>query len=114
MHSVIHMENEIPVKSTNQLLIQHISEAAVFTNTSFVIMACNNAASALLNFRQQEVIGLDITSLTFSASTTLSLHPSIKDNVFTQGVIEYINSNNQKVNLHITRHAIAPDTDNGG
>jgi PAS domain S-box-containing protein len=108
------MENEIPVKSTTQLLIQHISEAAVFTNTGFVITACNNAAASLFSFNQQDLSGLDISSLTINTSPTFSQPASITNSSFTQGVLEYINKKKQKISLHITRHAIAPDTPNGG
>jgi PAS domain S-box-containing protein len=78
------MENEIPIQSINQLLLQHINEAALFTNASFVITACNKAAARLFQFRLQDVAGLDISSL-FS-----------------------------KTAVHITRHAIAPGTADGG
>jgi PAS domain S-box-containing protein len=108
------MENGIPTKSTTQLLIQHISEAAVFTNTGFVITACNTAAATLFNYRQQEITGLDITSLTSSSNATIHKSASIKNIDFFHGDIEYINRSAQKITLHITRHAIAPESDNGG
>src|SRR5690349_6539728 len=78
------MENEIPIQSINQMLLQHINEAALFTNASFVITACNKAAARLFQFRLQDLSGLDISSL-FS-----------------------------KTAVHITRHAIAPDAADGG
>ena len=67
------MENEIPVQSINQLLLQHINEAALFTNASFVITAYNKAAARLFQFPLQDLSGLDISSL-FSKTPVLSRH----------------------------------------
>ena len=78
------MENEIPNQTINQLLLQHINEAALFTNASFVITAYNKAAARLFQFPLQDLSGLDISSL-FS-----------------------------KTPVHIARHAIAPNAADGG
>lgn len=108
------MENEIPTKSTIELLIQHINEAAVFTNTGFIIVACNIAATNMFGFRQQDTSGLNISTLVINASSSNSQFASITNSDFTHGVIEFINNNKQKLALQITRHAIAPDTSAGG
>jgi signal transduction histidine kinase len=108
------MENEIPDRTTNQLLIQHIPDAAVFTDTSFIITACNRTAAALFNFSQHEVLGLDISSLISGSSETTSPIASLKNASFTQGIITHLDKAGKKTNVHITRHAIDPTAINGG
>jgi PAS domain S-box-containing protein len=108
------MENEIPVKTTNQLLVQHISEAALFTDAGFVITACNKAAAELFQYKQQEVLGFDITSLISTYSATNGQALTIKHTAFTRGTTAYINKAGKKISVHITRHAIAPYTATGG
>jgi len=108
------MENEIPSKTTNQLLVQHISEAALFTDAGFVITACNKAAANLFQYNQQEVLGFDITSLISTYTATNGQPLSIKHIAFIKGITEYINKAGKKLRVHITRHAIAPYTPNGG
>ena len=71
------MENDFPTQSTNQLLIQYISEAAVFTDPRFAIIACNPAASALFLYNQQDVQGHSISLLASTSSTTNS-QPAIQ------------------------------------
>lgn len=51
------MESDIPNKTTNQLLVQHVSEAAVPTYPGFGIPDCNAAASALFCYNRQLVPG---------------------------------------------------------
>lgn len=51
------MESDIPNKTTNQLLVQHVSEAAVLTYPGFGIPDCNAAASALFCYNRQLVPG---------------------------------------------------------
>jgi signal transduction histidine kinase len=107
------MENDFPNQSTNQLLIQHISEAAVFTDPDFAITACNPAASALFLYNQQDVLGHSISFLVPTSSPTNS-QPSIVNTLFREGIIEYIDRTGKIIKLHTTRHAIAPDMPNGG
>jgi len=108
------MENEIPDRTTNQLLIQHIPDAAVFTNTSFIITACNQPAAALFNYRQHDVLGLDISFLTPTSSETNTHTDPLKNASFTQGIITHLDKTGNARPLHITRHAIDPTSINGG
>lgn len=108
------MENEIPSTTTNELLVQHISEAALFTDADFVITACNKAAADLFQYKQQEVLGFDITTLISTYTTTNGQSLSIKHTAFTSGVSEYINKAGKRTPVQITRHAIAPYTPTGG
>lgn len=55
------MENDFPNPSTSQLLTQHISEAALFTDPVFAITACSPAASALFHYNQQDIKGYSIS-----------------------------------------------------
>jgi PAS domain S-box-containing protein len=108
------MENEIPVKTTNQLLVQHISEAALFTDASFVITACNNAAANLFHCTQQDVIGLNISSF-ISSSPLTNVHTFFLTNkAFTADTIEFITRANKKITVRITQHALFPNAPDGG
>ena len=107
------MEHDSLNPTTNQLLIQHFSEAAVFTDPGFAITACNSAASALFHYNQQDLPGHSISFLVPASSTTNS-QLSIVNTTFTEGIIEYIDSNGKIIQLHTTRHAIAPGLPNGG
>jgi PAS domain S-box-containing protein len=108
------MENEIPVKTTNQLLVQHISEAALFTDAGFVITACNKAAANLFQSTQQDLSGLHFSSF-ISTATLTNVHPlSLTNKAFTSEIIEFINRANKKIAVRITRHAIAPNAPDGG
>lgn len=84
------MENDFPNQTTNQLLIHHISEAAVFTD--FAITACNPAAPALFLYNQQNIPGHSIYFLVLVSSTTNS-QPAIVNTTFTEGIFEYLNHN---------------------
>lgn len=96
------MENEIPKGTTNQPLIQFIRDAAVFTDTSFIITACNKMAATLFNYRQHDVSGFHIPFLTPASSAINTQQVSLKDKA-------------DKITLvHITRHAIDPESINGG
>lgn len=66
------MENDFPNQSTSQLLIQHISEAAKFTDPGFAITACHAAASALFIYNQQDIPGQSISFLVPAFLTTNS------------------------------------------
>jgi signal transduction histidine kinase len=107
------MENDYPNQSTNQLLIQHFSEAAVFTDPDFAITACNPAASALFLYNQRDILGRSISFLVPASSTTNS-QPAIVNTAFREDIIEYIDSTGKTIQLHTTRHAIAPGLTNGG
>ncbi|MFL5747237.1 MAG: histidine kinase [Niastella sp.] len=107
------MENDFPNQSTNQLLIQHISEAALFTDPCFTITACNPAASVLFLYNQQDILGHSISFLVPASSTTNS-RPSIVNTTFREGIIEYIDSTGKIILLHTTRQAIAPGLPTGG
>jgi PAS domain S-box-containing protein len=108
------MENEIPVKTTNQL-IQHINEAAVFTDASFVITACNTAAAALFQFNEHDLPGLNICSFLSPSSTTSSQALLSKNKkTFTSGIITSINAGGKKIPVQIIRYAIAPTALDGG
>src|SRR5688572_28108162 len=108
------METEIPNRTTNQLLIQFIPDAAVFTDTSFVITACNRTAATLFNFRQQEALGLDLSFLIPASSETNTPIASLKNAAFTQGIITHINKAGKQMPIRITRHAIDTESINGG
>jgi PAS domain S-box-containing protein len=108
------MESDILNKTTNQLLIQHISEAAVFTNPRFAITACNTTASNLFLYNQQELLGLHLSFLVSTSSEANSHLPSIINTTFTGGIIDYIDRTGKIISLYTTRHAIAPDSANGG
>ena len=107
------MENDSLNPTTNQLLIQHFSEAAVFTDPGFAITACNPAASALFLYNQQDILGHSIAFLVPTTSTT-NYQPSIANTTFTGGIVEYIDSTGKIIQLYTTRHAIAPGLPNGG
>jgi signal transduction histidine kinase len=107
------MENDSLNPTTNQLLIQHFSEAAVFTDPGFAITACNPAASALFLYNQQDILGHSIAFLVPTSSTTNN-QPAIVNTAFTGGIVEYIDSTGKIIQLHTTRHAIAPGLPNGG
>ncbi|HEX6430950.1 MAG TPA: histidine kinase [Niastella sp.] len=108
------MENELPNRTTNQLLIQHIPDAAVFTDTSFIITACNRTAAALFNYSQHDVVGLDISFLIPTSSESNNPIVPLKNAAFTQGIITHVNKAGKHIPVHITRHAIAPGSMNGG
>src|SRR5687768_12839956 len=108
------MENEIPNRTTNQLLIQHIPDAAVFTDTSFIITACNRTAATLFNYRQQDVLGVNISSLIPASSETNNQTVSLTNTSFTQGIITHVDKAGKEIPVHITRHAIDPKSINGG
>jgi signal transduction histidine kinase len=114
MTLLCNMENEIPDRTTNQLLIQHIPDAAVFTDTSFLITACNRTAAALFNFSQHEVLGLDISFLIPGTSATNTPIAPLKNASFTQGIITHSDKAGKKIPVHITRHAIDGESMNGG
>jgi signal transduction histidine kinase len=100
------MENGNPNQSTNQVLLQHISEAAVFTDPSFIITACNKAAIELFLYTQQELAGYNISKLALTTDTT---------NVdFTDGITTYTDRLGKKIPLTIARHTIAHAADNIG
>lgn len=107
------MENDFPNQSTNQLLIQHISEAAVFTDQRFAITACNLAASALFLYNQQDILGHSISFLIPAASASNHQH-SIKNTTFNEGIVEYIDGTGKIIQLNTSRHAIAPGLPDGG
>jgi len=107
------MENDFPNQTTSQLLIQHFSEPAVFTDPGFAITACNPAASALFLYNQQDILGQSITFL-FSPSLKTNSQPVSVNPIFTEGIIECIDSTGKIIPLHTTRHAIAPGQPNGG
>lgn len=97
------MENANPNQSNSQILIQHISEAAIFTDASFVITAFNKASTELFLYTQQELTGSKISILALTTDTT---------NIdFTECVINYTDRLGKKIPIHVTRHAIA---DNDG
>lgn len=108
------MENEIPKGTTNQPLIQFIRDAAVFTDTSFIITACNKMAATLFNYRQHDVSGFHIPFLTPASSAINTQQVSLKDIAFKQGIITYVNKADKITLAHITRHAIDPESINGG
>jgi transcriptional regulator with PAS, ATPase and Fis domain len=108
------METEIPNRTTNQLLIQFIPDAAVFTDTSFVITACNRTAATLSNFRQQKVLGLDLSLLIPASSETNTRIVSRKNAAFTQGIITRINKACKQTPVRISRRAIDNESINGG
>jgi len=107
------MENDFPSQTTNQLLIQHISEAAILTDPFFAITACNPAASALFLYNQQDIVG-HLISFLVPASATTNSQPSIVNATFSEGLIEYIDRTGKIIQLNTTRHAIAPGLPNGG
>ncbi|WP_166437243.1 sensor histidine kinase [Niastella caeni] len=107
------MENEIPNSTTNQLFIQYISEAAVYTDNSFIITSCNEAAAALFNHRLHDILGFDISFLTPSSETNSQSLP-LKNTAFTQGTIPFVNSEGKKIQVHITRHTIDAESISGG
>ncbi|OQP39839.1 hypothetical protein A4H97_16595 [Niastella yeongjuensis] len=98
------MENDTPNPTTQQLLIQHISEAALFTGPDFVITACNPAALALFLYNQKDMLGQSLSFLLVAASNT----------TFTGGIIAYTTGTGQILTLQTTRHAISPGLPNGG
>src|SRR5687767_3617678 len=102
MTLLCNMENAIPDRTTNQLLIQHIPDAAVSTNTSFIITACNSTAAALFNFSQHEVLGLDISFLISGTSETNTPIAPLKNASFTQGIITHSDKAGKKIPVHIT------------
>jgi PAS domain S-box-containing protein len=108
------MENEIPNRTTNQLLLQYIPNAAVFTDTSFIITACNKTAATLFNYKQQEILGCHISFLLPSSSETNTQLTSLNEAAFTQGIIAHINSAGKKILVHTTRHAIDTGSVSGG
>ncbi|THU34777.1 PAS domain S-box protein [Niastella caeni] len=113
MYPIKQMENEIPNSTTNQLFIQYISEAAVYTDNSFIITSCNEAAAALFNHRLHDILGFDISFLTPSSETNSQSLP-LKNTAFTQGTIPFVNSEGKKIQVHITRHTIDAESISGG
>ena len=114
MHPHKQMENDNPNKTTNQLLIQHFSEAAVLTDPSFIITACNAAAAALFLYNQQDVPGLRLSLLHATSSEAYNQLSSITHTTFTEGIVEYINRAGKKITAHTARHDIASGSANGG
>ncbi|HEY8893738.1 MAG TPA: PAS domain-containing sensor histidine kinase [Niastella sp.] len=108
------MENEIPNKATNQQLIQFIPDAAVFTNSSFIITAWNKAATTLFNYAEYEVLGLDISFLLPAFYGMYNQLPSLKNPSFSHDKIVHQNKAKEVMLLHVSRHAIAPGTPAGG
>ena len=108
------MENEIPKGTTNQPLIQFIPDAAVFTNTSFIITACNKMAATLFNYRPHDVSGFHISFLTPASSAINSQQVSLTNKAFKQGIITYVNKADKITLVHITSHAIDAESINGG
>lgn len=107
------MENEIPNQTTNELLVQLINEAALFTDTSFVITACNKKAANLFHLKQQDVLGLTLSSLVSTSSLT-NVHISSIKNAARTGVSELINPIGKKIPVHLTSLPIAPNSADGG
>lgn len=93
------MENEILKETTNQLLLQFIPDAAVFTNASFIITACNKMAATLFNCRQHDVSGLDISFLTPASSAIITQQVSLKNKAFKQGIIDLVNKAGKKTRI---------------
>ena len=108
------MENEIPNRTTNQLLIQYIPDAAVFTDTSFIITACNKTAATLFNYPQPDLLGFDISFLLPASSATNTQTASLKNTAFTQGIFDHLNRAGKSIPVHVTRHAIDIESVNGG
>ncbi len=99
------MENEYYNQPIGQLLIELISEAAIITDTSFIITACNKAATELFRYTQQELTGSNISILPLNADvTTIEC---------TEGITACIKHTDETVAVHIVRHGIAPSFDNG-
>lgn len=108
------MENEIPKETINQLLLQFIPDAAVFTNASFIITTCNKMAATLFNYRQHDVSGFNISFLIPASSAINTQQVSVKNKAFKQGITDHVNKAGKKTLVHITRHAIDPESINGG
>lgn len=106
MCPIMQMENGNPNQLTSQWLIQHISEAAVLTDTSFTITAYNKAATELFHYTQQEFTGTNISILTTATDIT--------NTGFTEGVATFMNHSGKELPIHIVRHAIVPAAGNGG
>ncbi len=108
------MENEQPNQSISQLLIQHISEAAIYTDAHFTIIACNKAATTLFHYNARELTGSNISILAIAADGTNNPPPAIKNIDFNEAMATCINRWGQKLPVHITRHAINPAAGEGG
>jgi PAS domain S-box-containing protein len=106
------MENEILNQTTREQLVQHINEAALFTDTSFVITACNKIAANLFHFKQPDVLGLTLSSLVSTSSLT-NVHKNSK-NAACKGFSELISPVGKKIPVHTTRLPIAPSSADGG
>ena len=107
------MENDTPNPTTNQLLIQPISEAVVLTESGFAITACNPAASALPLYNQQNIPEHPITFFV-PTSSKANNQPSIVNSTFTERVIKHIDSTGKIIQLNTTPHAIATGLPTGG
>jgi hypothetical protein len=62
------MESDTPNNTANQLPVQHISEAAVFTNPGNGIRACHAAAASLFLYNQRDVPDRPISFLAATSS----------------------------------------------
>ena len=76
------MENGIPNKSNNQLLIQYFSDAVVVTDAMFTITAWNKAAENLFGYQENEVLGCNIRLLTPLDTRDAVTHSFIKNSAF--------------------------------
>ena len=64
-------------------------------------------------YNQQDILGQSITFL-FSPSLKTNSQPVSVNPIFTEGIIECIDSTGKIIPLHTTRHAIAPGQPSGG
>src|SRR5581483_2814115 len=101
------MENGISQRQNNQLLIQHISDAAILTDAAFTITAFNAAAENLFGYKEHEVAGKNI-ALLIPFNTN---HPnllSVKSTEFTQDIVEQVTRDSRRIYLHASLHPITP------
>jgi len=99
----MHKESDITKEGSNQLLIQHLHDAAICTDAGFTITGWNKAAENLFGYHEHEVLGRDIALLIPSHS----YGASIKYNHFTEGVTEQITRNGQTIHVHASVHRMA-------
>ena len=104
--SRMYKESDITKEGSNQLLIQHLHDAAICTDAGFTITGWNKAAENLFGYHEHEVLGRDIALLLPSHFYGLS----IKYKHFTEGITEQITKDGQTIHVHASVHTMDTPT----